>query len=86
MGQPVPYDGAGRRPGPLRAARWLNEVSTMEAKAAVPLGIIVGVILVLIWKSPSGSAEWLGDAFAAIGRFLERLANTIATFVGGLAD
>lgn len=58
----------------------------MKAQQAVPLGIIVGVILMLVWKSPSGSAEWLGDVFGAIGRFLERLANTISTFVGGLAD
>lgn len=58
----------------------------MKAQQALPLGIIVGVIVILIWKSPSGSAEWLGDAMAAIGRFLERLANTIATFFGGLAD
>ena len=58
----------------------------MNAKTAIPLGIILGAILLLIWNSPSGSAEWLGDALGAIGRFLERLANTIATFVGGLAD
>ena len=58
----------------------------MKAKTAIPLGIIVGAILLLIWNSPSGSAEWLGDVLGAIGRFLERLANTIATFLGGLTD
>lgn len=58
----------------------------MKAKIAIPLGIVVGAILLLVWNSPSGSAEWLGDAVAAIGRFLERLANTIATFLGGLTD
>ncbi len=58
----------------------------MKAKAAIPLGIIIGAILLLVWNSPSGSAEWLGDALGAIGRFLERLVNTIATFLGGLTD
>lgn len=48
--------------------------------------LVVGFILALIWKSPSGSAEFIGDVAGAIGRFLERFANTIATFVGGLAD
>ena len=58
----------------------------MNAKTAIPLGIIVGVVLLLVWNSPSGSAEWLGDGLGAIGRFLERLANTIATFLDGLTD
>jgi len=44
------------------------------------------VVLLLVWNSPSGSAEWLGDVLGAIGRFLERLANTIATFLDGLTD
>jgi cell shape-determining protein MreC len=56
-------------------------------KPPVVIGLIVaGVILALVWNSPSGSAEWVQDVVGAIGRFLERLANTIATFVGGLAD
>ena len=58
----------------------------MKAQQALPLGIIVGIVLILIWKSPSGSAEFLGDVMGAIGRFLERLANTVATFLGGLTD
>lgn len=58
----------------------------MKAQQALPVGIIVGIILILIWKSPSGSAEFLGDVLGAVGRFLERLANTISTFVGGLTD
>ncbi|MEZ5383408.1 MAG: hypothetical protein R2754_16620 [Microthrixaceae bacterium] len=58
----------------------------MKVQQAIPVGILVGVILALIWKSPSGSAEFLGDLLGAIGRFLERLANTISTFVGGLTD
>ena len=58
----------------------------MKAQQALPLGIIVGIVLILIWKSPSGSAEFLGDVMGAIGRFRERLANTIATFLGGLTD
>ena len=58
----------------------------MKAQQALPLGIIVGILLILICKSPSGSAEFLGDVMGAIGRFLERLANTIATFLGELTD
>lgn len=48
--------------------------------------LVVGFILALIWKSPSGSAQFIGDVAGAIGRFLERFANTVSTFVGGLAD
>lgn len=58
----------------------------MKVQQAIPVGIVVGVILALIWGSPSGSAEFIGDLLGAIGRFLERLANTISTFVGGLTD
>lgn len=72
--------GRGARP------RGWNEVTAMKAQQALPLGIIVGIILVLVWKSPSGSAEFLGEALGAIGRFLERLANTLSTFIGGLTD
>lgn len=48
--------------------------------------LVVGFILALIWKSPSGSAQFIGDVAGAVGRFLERFANTVSTFVGGLAN
>lgn len=57
----------------------------MKPPVAIAM-IVVGFILAVIWKSPSGSAEFITDVAGAIGRFLERLANTISTFVGGLAD
>lgn len=48
--------------------------------------IVVGFILALIWKSPSGSAEFITTVAGAVGRFLQRVANTISSFFGGLAD
>lgn len=57
----------------------------MKPQLAIPL-IVVGFLLAVVWKSPSGSAEFLRDVLSGLGSFLTRLANTIATFLGGLTS
>ncbi len=57
----------------------------MKPPVAIAL-IAAGILLAVVWNSPAGSADFITDVAGAIGRFLERVANTISTFVGGLAD